>query len=234
MTVGDTLQETFRLWFRTAPAVIPAALVVFLPLEVAASLFEPANDVWPNLGLYSAIFVGTSLVATPWAAGAIVRYHHDGGSALAAYGKLEGALKGLVLGSWLAGIATIAGLVLLVVPGLILASRWSLLVPAAALEQRGPLESLRRSNGLVKDATGRTLAVMVVAASAGFTMFLVPALVADFASPGFVASLVLSLSYDLLLLPLVATAMYVVYRQRVAVSATRSGPETDEAMASTI
>jgi hypothetical protein len=228
--VGDTLRETFRLWFRTAPAVIPAALVIFLPLEVAAALFEPANDVWPNLGLYSAIFVGTSVVATPWAAGAIVRYHHDGGSALGAYGKLEGALKGLVLGSWLAGIATIAGLVLLVVPGLILAARWSLLVPAAALEQRGPLESLRRSNRLVEDATGRTLAVMVVALLAGFALFLVPALAAEVASPGFVASLVLNLSFDLVVIPLVATAIYVLYRQRVAAG---SGSETDDSMAAT-
>ncbi|MGH3073247.1 MAG: hypothetical protein ACRDNB_13415 [Gaiellaceae bacterium] len=214
MAVGDTLSEIFRLWGRTAAPVAAAALVVVLPLEVLIAVFDPANDVSPNAGLYVALFSGTNLVALPWVAGAVVRYLHDGGSALAAYGKLEGALAGLIVGSFLAFLGIVAGLVLLVVPGLIVASRWSVLVPAAVIERRGPIEALSRSNDAVRGATGRVLAIMSAATVAAFALVLVPAAIAEVFSPGFVASLVLGLSVDLLGIPLMATAAYVVYRRR--------------------
>ena len=223
MSAGGATRETFRLWSRTASRVIPAALLLFLPLELLAALFDPANDIRPNQGLYLAVFAATSVVAMPWAAGAIVRYLHDGGSALGAYGKVDGVRLSLVAGCWLAGIGVLIGLVLLIVPGLILAARWSALDTRRGAERRGPIESFRRSNALVEGATGRTLAVLAVAMVAGLALTLIPTTVAELAWPGLVASVVYSLAFDVLLLPLVTTAAYVVYRQRLSDAEARSG-----------
>ncbi len=214
MSVGEALGDTFRLWSRAFPRVVAAALVVVLPLELLIALFDPANDVSPSRSLHVALFAATNLVALPWVYGAILRHLRDGGSALRAYGRLEGALAGLIVGSFLAFLGIGVGLVLLIVPGLVLASRWSLLGPAAVFDQRGPIGALGRSNELVKGATVRVLAVMTVATLAGAVLAAVPTVVAELVSPGFVAAVVLGLSVDLLLLPLVAAAAYVVYRAR--------------------
>ena len=213
MTFGGALGETFRLWRRTAPYTVTAALAVFLPLDLASAVVDPSSDVWANRTLYLAITVATGLVATPWAAGAIVLYLDQGGSALGAYGKLEGRIRALVLGTWLAGVGTLVGLVFFVIPGLVLAARWSVLVPTVVLERRAATEGLGRSNQIVKGATGRVLALFAVVTVVGLLIMLVPAIVAELAAPGFISSLVYGLSFDLVFIPLLATASYVVHRQ---------------------
>jgi hypothetical protein len=214
MSVGQALLETWRRWRRAAPGVIAAALVVVLPLEVLIAVFDPANDVSPHRGLHTALYAGTNLVALPWVAGAVTRYLNDGGSALRAYGRLPGALAGLIIGSFLAFLGIVVGLVLVIIPGLVAAARWSLLVPVAVLEQRGPIAVLGRSNELVKGATGRVLAVMAIIVLAGIVIVAIPIIASELLWPGFVASLVLGLSVDLLLVPLATVAAYVVYRAR--------------------
>jgi hypothetical protein len=213
VAIGGTLREIFRQWADALPAVLPAAAIVFVPLEVLIAVFEPANDVSPNRGLYVALFAATSLVATPWVSGAIARYLDEGGSAVAALGRLEGSRAGLIVGTWLASIGILVGLVLLIVPGLILAARWSLVVPAAALEQRGPVAALERSNDLVKGRTASVLAVMFVAWLSAFGLAFAVGLVAELLAPGFVSALVFGLAFDLFFVSLVATAAWVVYRR---------------------
>jgi len=213
VTFGGALGETLRLWRQTAPYTVAAALAVFVPLDVASAVVDPSSDLWANRALYLAITAATSLVATPWAAGAIVLYLDRGGSALGAYGKLEGRIRALVLGSWLAGIGTLVGLVFFVIPGLILAARWSLLVPTVVLERTGAAEGLSRSYHIVKGATGRVLAVFAVLTAIGLLIMLVPAVFAELIASGFVSSLVYGLAFDLVFIPLLATGSYVVHRQ---------------------
>jgi hypothetical protein len=53
------------------------------------------------------------------------------------------------------GLAVMAGLIALVIPGIYIACRLCVSVPAALIEQRGPQESISRSWNLTKDHAGR-------------------------------------------------------------------------------
>ena len=70
-----------------------------------------------------------------------------------------GALFGVLVLGWL---ATMAGLILLVLPGIYLVCRFAVSVPAALLENLGPRSALERSYGLTKDFAGRAFLIYVL------------------------------------------------------------------------
>lgn len=66
--------------------------------------------------------------------------------------------------SILIGLCFILGFVLLIVPGLILAARWSLAGPLLIGDQKGAIEAMKESWGLTRGHTGTLiLAILVVA-----------------------------------------------------------------------
>src|SRR5205809_3589990 len=83
--------------------------------------------------------------------------------------KRAGALLGVSL---LTGIGVGVGLFLLVVPGLVLFTRWSLAVPAVMIEGRSPVEAMRRSTQLVKGHGVQVFAIfLTVSVAAGLASF---------------------------------------------------------------
>jgi hypothetical protein len=79
------------------------------------------------------------------------------------YDRTRGRLGTLVGVALLAGIGVAFGFILVVVPGLILLSRWSLVVPLVMVEGLSVGEAFSRSNELVRGRTGRVLVIVVVA-----------------------------------------------------------------------
>jgi hypothetical protein len=69
-----------------------------------------------------------------------------------------GALFGVVM---LNGLAVTGALLLLIIPGIYVACRLLVCVPAALIEQRGPRESLSRSFDLTRDNAGRAFVILV-------------------------------------------------------------------------
>jgi hypothetical protein len=63
----------------------------------------------------------------------------------------------------LAGIGIAVGMVLLVVPGLILATMWAAAVPVAVVEQLGVTASLSRSSELTRERRWRVFGAILVA-----------------------------------------------------------------------
>lgn len=80
------------------------------------------------------------------------------------------ALIGLAL---MAGVLSVLGLFLLVVPGVLLWSAWSLAIPALLLERLGPIRALRRSWRLAWPDLGRVFLVRLVAFLLGTLMLYV-------------------------------------------------------------
>lgn len=71
---------------------------------------------------------------------------------------------GTLLGAWtLYVLGVAAGIVLLIVPGLIAIARWALIVPLIVIERRGWRDAFSRSNRLVTGRTGRVLVLVLVA-----------------------------------------------------------------------
>jgi hypothetical protein len=188
--------------------MVLVAAVLLVPAELAvAHAEEDSQDLW--------IFgsVALALVGYPWVSGALIAtIARRGRSPLEPYGRTVDRLPALVLSTLAASTAILLGLVLLIVPGLILAARWSAAVPLIVLDRAGPIGALETSNGLIR---GRTRAVV----GAGVLMFLLAlvlaspgALIGELAESPWLSGLGNALFDVGLYVPLSALA-YAVYRQ---------------------
>jgi hypothetical protein len=163
----DSLSEAFRVYRRLFPRAVYVSAAVFGPLAVVDIAHHLVSS-WPAQLLALASFVlslaGPAIVQgavtelvgnvrdgrTPRPIGAVLRLGRD----------RVFPLVGALLFYWL---GVVAGLVLLIVPGLMIAARWSLLVPVLILEETGLAEARDRSTKLVQERTGAVLGVILVA-----------------------------------------------------------------------
>src|SRR5262249_15573967 len=75
------------------------------------------------------------------------------------FGRLGTALGVAIL----AGLGIAVGLMLLVVPGLILAVMWAVAIPVAVVERLGVIESLTRSVALTRERRWRVFGAVLIA-----------------------------------------------------------------------
>ncbi len=87
------------------------------------------------------------------------------------------AIGALIVFGILSGIAIGIGFVLLIIPGLILMTIWSVGAPAIVAEGRGPLEAFGRSYELVRGQTWTVFGVLVVVFLIMIAAFIVAGLI---------------------------------------------------------
>ncbi|MGB7282734.1 MAG: hypothetical protein WBE13_10765, partial [Candidatus Acidiferrum sp.] len=75
-------------------------------------------------------------------------------------GRVRGELGSLFGVIFLNGLVTGISFILLIIPGIYMACRLCVCIPAALLENLGPRESLERSFGLTKDNAGRAFLIL--------------------------------------------------------------------------
>lgn len=170
MTVGGVLSEAFALYRRFFTRFFLTAAAVFVVLNlfsaIAADAGADADDAlaafWGLVGLVVA------LVGSLWVQGALtatVANVRDGRAEEdieSTYRRVRPTLIPLLLAGVLAGIGILLGFILLIVPGLILLTRWVLVTPAVVLERLGPTDALRRSWNLVRGHSWTAFGVIVV------------------------------------------------------------------------
>jgi hypothetical protein len=105
------------------------------------------------------------------------------------------------------GIGVGVGLLLFIVPGLMIAARWSLLVPVIVLEELGLAEARDRSTKLVQERTWTVLGVVLVT----FVLCSAPFLAIVFLVDGFWARMLLSFVASTLTVAFFATVTAVLY-----------------------
>jgi hypothetical protein len=149
--VGNTLQRTFQVYRDQFGLLIPAALILFLPVALLTGLVQSSGGILASL-LASAIGV----IATYWYQGAVVeavrdildgRRDYDLGSL---FRSVTPVLGPLIIAGIVAGIAIGIGFVLLIVPGLYLLTIWSVIAPVIVVERTRPFDSFGRSRSLVR------------------------------------------------------------------------------------
>ena len=94
---------------------------------------------------------------------------------------MSGDLWSLLGVTILSGLAIIGALILLIVPGIYVACRLLVCVPAALIEKRSPREALSRSFELTKDFAGRAFVILVlsvVLTYAAYLLLAIPAAIA--------------------------------------------------------
>jgi energy-converting hydrogenase Eha subunit A len=161
LALGDVLRDTTALYRNLFGRTVLTGAVVF----AVVCLVETYAG-WPVIFL--------SLVGTALVQGALVetvaneRERRAQGSIADLYRSASKRIGTLVGVSLLTGIGVGVGLFLLVVPGLVLFTRWSLAVPAVMIEGRSPVDAMRRSTQLVKGHGWQVFAIFVtVSVAAG-------------------------------------------------------------------
>jgi hypothetical protein len=157
--LDDALTVYRRLWRRS----VAVAGIVFAVVGLADALAGTRRTTGAELVAIILGLIGSLLVQ-----GALVEVVGDlhNGRPIAPpgeyYARTRGSLGTLLGVTILAGLGIGFGFVLLIVPGLILLARWSLVVPLVMLEGASVGEAFSRSNGIVQGKTGRVLVVVLI------------------------------------------------------------------------
>jgi hypothetical protein len=162
LNAGAVIRRVLDIYVDQAPVLMPAAAVVFVVTGIVSELLIAAA---PALALVSLIL---SLVATTLFTGMIVELVadvQDGRRDASVRGLLQAAtpvLGELLLVAIVAGAGVVLGFALLIVPGLILITIWSVAAPVVVLERPGGLRALGRSRSLVRGHGWPVFAVILV------------------------------------------------------------------------
>ncbi len=163
LDVGGVISRVWRIYVDQAPVLMPAAAVVFVIEGILAALLAASGSV---AGIVLAEVI--SIVAGILFTGMVVELVADvqDGRRDSSPGQLLRAavpvLGQLILVGLVASIAIVIGFVLVIVPGLILITIWSVFVPVIVLERAPGLSSLGRSRELVRGNGWQVFGVLFV------------------------------------------------------------------------
>jgi hypothetical protein len=210
LDVGAVIGRVWRVYVDQASVLMPAAAVVFVVSGLLSFVLAASASVaGALLGLV------ISLVARTLFTGMVVELVADvqDGRRDSSSGQLLRAatpfIGPLILVGLVAGVATVIGLFLVIVPGLILITIWSVFPPVIVLERPPGLKALARSRELVRGNGWRVFAVILVLFVGVFLVAGVLELVAASAGEG--AGIVVSVIVGVLTAPLTALASAVLY-----------------------
>lgn len=172
LTLGELLDRTFFLYrknFLLFAGIIALPNLVLLAVQLAgvglqsARLFmgAPANLLW--IGVLYIVSLAVMAASQGATVIAVSQLHLGRPTSIAeSFAGIKGRILYLALimiGYWI-GIGV--GLVLLIIPGIILALMWALAIPVAVLEDTGLGDSLKRSSELTKGHRGRVFVIYLL------------------------------------------------------------------------
>jgi len=213
LDTARVFERIFGIYRDQFTLLIPAALVVFVPVAIISGLIY-AGDV----GILGALIVAAiGTIATYWFQGMVVeaardildgRRDHSVGSLVRAVVPVLGPL---IVAGILAGIAIGIGLLLLIVPGLFLLTIWAVLAPVIVIERKDAMSSFGRSRELVRGNGWQVFGVIVVLFLLQFVVTAVIQALANSVSDTVVGFSLADLIVRLLVAPLSALAAAVLY-----------------------
>jgi hypothetical protein len=213
LDVARVFERIFEIYRDQFTLLIPAALVVFVPVAIISGLIYAGGVTVLGAVLVAAI----ATIATYWFQGMVVeaardildgRRDHTVGSLVRSATPVIGPL---VLAGILAGIGIGIGLILLIVPGLFLLTIWAVLAPVIVIERRGAIDAFGRSRELVRGHGWQVFGVILVLFLLQAVLGAVIQAIADSVSDSFVGFAVADLLLRVLIAPLSAVAAAVLY-----------------------
>jgi hypothetical protein len=228
LDVGAVIRRVWSIYVDQASVLMPAAAVVFVVTGIISAVLVLSS---PVLAL---VAVALDLVAGTLFTGMVVELVADvqDGRRDASVGQLLSAvtpvLGQLILVGIVAGIGVVIGFILIIVPGLILLTIWSVAAPVVVLENPGVFAALRRSRELVRGNGWQVFGVIVVLYIVVGIVGIIIESVADSAGSG--VGIVVRVIVGVLSAPFAALAASVLYFElggrASATPATGSEPDT--------
>jgi hypothetical protein len=170
MTLSEVLGRTWKLYTSFFARFFILAAIVFLAVNavfaVAAALLDSSSD--GQAAVIWLVGMAASVVGTFWLQGAMVFAVQDvqdgtfDTPTAEVFRRVQPHLGTLILAGLLAGLAIGVGFLLIVVPGLILLTIWSLIAPAIVVEGKSVSEAFGRSRELVRGHGWTVFGVVVV------------------------------------------------------------------------
>ncbi len=207
--VGGVVRRVLNIYVDQAAVLMPAAAVVFVFTGIIAALLVVAS---PALALVAVVI---DLVAGTLFTGMVVELVADvqDGRRDSRPGQLLRAvtpvLGQLILVGIIAGIGIVIGFILIIIPGLILVTIWSVAAPVVVLEHPGAFAALKRSRELVKGNGWQVFGVILVLYIAVAVVSFIVEAAAE--SAGSAAGVVVRVIVGVLTAPLAALAAAVLY-----------------------
>jgi hypothetical protein len=213
LDVARVFERIFEIYRDQFTLLIPAALVVFVPVAIINGIVY-AGDV-SLAGVLLILVLGT--IATYWFQGMVVeaardildgRRDYDVGTLLR---SATPVIVPLFIAGILAGLAFLIGFVLFIVPGLVVLTFFAVVAPIIVIERPGVIEAFRRSIALVRGHAFQVFGVIVVLFLLQFIVGAVIQAVANSVAASFVGYALADLLVRLLVAPLSALAAAVLY-----------------------
>jgi hypothetical protein len=213
--VGGVIRKVLDIYVDQAPVLMPAAAVVFVFTGILSTVLLRASS---GLALVATLI---SLIATTLFTGMVVELVADvqDGRRDATPGQLLRAawpvFGSLILVAFIANIGIVIGFVLLIVPGLILLTIWSVAAPVVVLERPPGLGALARSRELVRGNGWQAFGVIFILTV--LIAIVSGAIELGAESAGTAAGIVVRVVLGVLTAPLAALAAAVLYFELLAV-----------------
>lgn len=218
--VLGTYREAFRVYGRHPVALLGPGLVLFAVFGVPAAFVEVEFEELEGVAV--AEVVGLVLLALTAFLASYLYYgyceeifeqaRHGPVSTRRALTATIPVVPALAAASLLVGLGVVVGLVLAILPGLWLFTRWAVAAPVVSYERAGPLRALGRSHAL---ARGRVRFVLLTAVAAVVAEVLLSSaadlLGEELSTNPVVQELVVELVVDVLLSPLAGLVVAAAY-----------------------
>jgi hypothetical protein len=157
MRIGEVISEGWAVYRRFLPQFFLTALAVFVVLDLLSALAqEAAGDSTGSAVLWGLVAFAVGIVGYFWVQAALVELVHDVRDGRAdrgvadTYRAVAPILPAVIVAGLVAAIAIGIGLILIIIPGLILLTIWSMIVPAIVIERRSASEAFGRSLEIVR------------------------------------------------------------------------------------
>ncbi|MET0304772.1 MAG: hypothetical protein ABW196_00910 [Solirubrobacterales bacterium] len=212
IAVGEVISETFSIYSQNLVALLGSAIFVFLVVGLLAGILEAAGGLILILLAAAIRFAGQALYT-----GFVVKLVEDvrDGRRDHGVGDLFSAAAPFILPligfGILFGLGVGVGFLLLVVPGLILLTFWSVGAPAIVVEGIGPIDAFGRSWRLVRRNAWPVFGTLLVVLLITIGIWLVLAAIATPIADGEVATWIASVISGTLTAPIFAIAVTVLY-----------------------
>lgn len=175
MTVGQIFQTTFALYRRRFWHFLGVVAVVYVPLVFlsagANSLEVSGTAAHLTFVGRTLIMIGAPAVCTGALARSITGLHLGNPITVSqAYGSLGSQALTLAATGALVAVGILAGLLIFIIPGIVIAVYCAVAVPCVVMENIGPMAALDRSRILVRHDMAKAFGLGLILLAASFTI----------------------------------------------------------------